>query len=301
MKFNCSAAALYRYVEECDPALFRKIRDFVQQKRWDIVGGWEVQKEYDIVFATLSEYFEAVKDLPLETVKGELGPVFRGCYSNCHEVKRKIARATRRMLTAEKLGVKPEELSESWNELCFNHFHDILPGTSIREAFERGIFPGIGSVEHQADKLIDRQLFRRTAELDTMFMNEGGVYCWNPHPFEHKTIMSFDGFADPNRNGANFNVLRDKNGQEIPLQLLPPAPSFGPCGVAWGKLTAVIDLPPMGEKTFAYGVSEKKYPSVGFQKQRDKTFSSSFSRFKNFPIRFKRIEYSVMDSNVRQM
>ena len=406
LKFNCSAAALYRYVEECDPALFRKIQNFVQQKRWDIVGDWEVQsdvilsrpvtlyhqaenakkyfldrfgvdvkiaynvdafghpaglpkilnetgfqyyvytrshntpplfkweaedgssvtalhiissygtgagevfldqhfrkhlesplehqamffgvgdhgggisrkelatirelqKEYDIVFATLSEYFEAVKDLPLETVKGELGPIFRGCYSNCHEVKRKIARATRRMLTAEKLGVKTEELSESWNELCFNHFHDILPGTSVRTAFERDIFPGIGSVEHQADKLIDRQLFQRTAELDTMFMKEGGVYCWNPHPFDHKTIMSFDGFADPNRNGVNFNVLRDENGQEIPLQMLPPDPSFGPCGVAWGKLTAIIDLPPMGEKTFAYGVSDKKYPAVGFQKQKD--------------------------------
>jgi hypothetical protein len=102
-----------------------------------------------------------------------------------------------------------------------------------------------------------------------MFMKEGGVYCWNPHPFDHKTIMSFDGFADPNRNGVNFNVLRDENGQEIPLQMRPPDPSFGPCGVAWGKLTAVIDLPPMGEKTFAYGVSEKNYPSIGFQKQKD--------------------------------
>ena len=35
----------------------------------------ELQKEHDVVFATLDEYFEAVKDLPLETVKGELGPV----------------------------------------------------------------------------------------------------------------------------------------------------------------------------------------------------------------------------------
>ena len=416
LKFNCSAAALYRYVEECDPALFRKIRNFVQQKRWDIVGGWEVQsdvilsrpvtlyhqaesakkyfldrfgvdvkiaynvdafghpsglpkvlnetgfqyyvytrshdvpplfkwesedgssvtalhiinsygigagemvlkehfqkhldsplehqamffgvgdhgggisrkelavirewqKEYDIVFATLSEYFEAVKALPLETVKGELGPVFRGCYSNCHEVKRKIARATRRLLTAEKLGVSANELEEPWKELCFNHFHDILPGTSIREVFERDIFPGIGSVEHEAEKLIDRQLFRRTAELDTMFMKEGGVYCWNPHPFAHKTIMSFDGFADPNRNGVNFNVLRDEQGNEIPLQLLPPAPSFGPCGTAWGKLTAIPDLPPMGEKTFAYGVSGREYPSVGFLRQKELLKKLSFDVF----------------------
>lgn len=405
LKFNCSSAALYRYVEECDPALFRKIRRFVNEKRWDIVGGWEVQsdvilsrpvtlyhqaesakkyfldrfgadvkiaynvdafghsaglpkilnetgfqyyvytrshttpslfrwqsedgssvialhiinsygtsgsemflkqhfnknlksplehqavffgigdhgggisrkelalirewqQDYDIVFATLSEYFDAVKDMPLETVTGELGPVFRGCYSNCHEVKRKIARAVRRLETAEKLGVSSAELQEPWQELCFNHFHDILPGTSIREAFEKDIFTGIGSVEHHADKLIDRQIFRRTSELDTMYMPEGGIYCWNPHPFEHKTVMGFNGFADPNRNGVFFNVLRDEDGNEIPLQFLPSDSTFGPFGDAWGKITAVIDLPPTGEKTFAYGVSAKDYPKVGFERQK---------------------------------
>jgi hypothetical protein len=81
--------------------------------------------------------------------------------------------------------------------------------------------------------------------------------------------MAFDGFADPNRNGADFNVLRDENGNEIPLQMLPPATTYGPCGTAWGKLTAVIDLPAMGEKTFAYGVTEKEYPAVGFRRQYD--------------------------------
>ena len=45
LKFSCSAAALYRQVEECDPALFRKIQGFVRQKRWEIVGGWEVQSD----------------------------------------------------------------------------------------------------------------------------------------------------------------------------------------------------------------------------------------------------------------
>ena len=136
------------------------------------------------------------------------------------------------------------------------------------EAFEKDIFTGIGSVEHHADKLIDRQIFRRTSELDTMYMPEGGIYCWNPHPFEHKTVMGFNGFADPNRNGVFFNVLRDEDGNEIPLQFLPSDSTFGPFGDAWGKITAVIDLPPTGEKTFAYGVSAKDYPKVGFERQK---------------------------------
>ena len=405
LKFTCSSAALYRYIEERDPALFNKIAAWVKCGRWEITGGWEVQsdvilsrpetlihqalsareyfcnrfgvevktgycvdsfghtsglpkilnasgfthyvysrsqetpgvfnwrsddgssvtalhilnsygtgagmdflkrafdkhlasplehqtmffgvgdhgggisrkelafiremqKQYDVVFSTLTEYFEVIKDMPLETVTGELGPVFKGCYSNCHEVKRKIARATRRMIAAEKLGVKAGELREAWNELCFNHFHDILPGTSVREAYEKDVFPGIGMVEYTADKLIDRQIFRHAAALDTRYMSEGGVFCWNPHPFEHKTIMAFDGFTDPNRNGVYFNALQDAQGNEYPLQILPPATGFGPCGVLWGKLTAVVDLPAMGERNFAYTVSEKDFGKVGFARQR---------------------------------
>ncbi len=404
LKFTCSSANLYRNIEEYDPSLFARIQQLVQEKRWEIVGGWEVQsdviisrtstllrqaqsgkayfkekfgidvktaycvdsfghsaglpkilnasgfthyvymrsnatpplfrwvaddgsavtalhiihsyntgagddflklalqknldsplahqamffgvgdhgggisrrelaiiremqKEYDIVFSTLEEYFETVKNLPLETVSGELGPVFRGCYSNCHEVKRKIARATRKLITAERLGATPDEVDKPWKELLFNHFHDILPGTSIREAFEKDVFTGLGSVEHDACTLIDRQIFRHTAAMDTTFMKEGGVFFYNPLPRTTKQIMSLEGFADPNRSGRNFNILRDENGNEYPLQILPPASVLGPCGVPWGKLTAAVDVAPLSGRTLAYGVSDTVFPEVGFDKQ----------------------------------
>ena len=44
-KFVCSASALYRWVEECAPALFRDLRALVKEGRWEIVGGWEVQSD----------------------------------------------------------------------------------------------------------------------------------------------------------------------------------------------------------------------------------------------------------------
>ena len=203
--------------------------------------GWlrEAAEKYEIVFST--QYFPAVKDLPLPEITGELGPVFRGCYSNCYEIKRKIARASRRLLTAEKLGVPAselqdswQELQDSWQELLFHHFHDILPGTSIRETFERDIFPGLGSVESTADRLIDREMHRRSAGMNTLFMEQGGLLCWNPHPAPHRSILSHIGFADPNMTGKKFNALRDENGAEYPLQLLMAGSTFGPCGCVWG-------------------------------------------------------------------
>lgn len=243
--------------------------------------GWlrEAQEKYDIVFSTLSEYFQAVKDCNLPEVTGELGPVFRGCYSNCHEVKRKIARAVRRLLTAEKLGVPASELQDPWRELLFNHFHDILPGTSIREAYERDVFPGLGGVESAADRLIDRELHRRSAGLNTHFMDQGGFFCWNPHPERHRSIISHIGFADPNMTGRLFNAIRDENGTEYPLQLLPAASSFGPCGSAWGRLTAVVDLPPLGGRTLAYACTEKNYPPLGFEKQKELLKKIAFEVF----------------------
>ncbi len=419
IKFSCSAAALYRWIEEVDPGLFGRVRELVAENRWEIVGGWEVQsdviisreetlrrqarygkqylldkfgvdvkigycvdsfghsaglpkllresgmeyyvftrpstmkemlfdwraddgssvtalrihqsygnpstmtredlfgrikefqqtelddqtfffglgdhggglsrkhiewlreamKEHDIVFSTLAEYFEAVRSYPLPVVTGEIGPVFRGCYSACHEVKAKIAVSTRQLLKAEKLTPNPGELDGAWHELLFNHFHDILPGTSIRQAYEHDVFPGLGMVEFTADNVLDRELCRRGARMDTSFMTEGGILVWNPHPFAAKSIVSFDGFTDPNAAGANFNVLKFPSGEALPLQILPPETGFGPCGEPWGKLTAIIDMPPDGELLLAYGRDSGIRPPLGFAKQRELFGKLSFELF----------------------
>ncbi len=43
--FNHNEAILYRWVEEYDPALFRRIRSLVKAKRWHILGGWHLQPD----------------------------------------------------------------------------------------------------------------------------------------------------------------------------------------------------------------------------------------------------------------
>jgi alpha-mannosidase len=228
----------------------------------------EASEKHEIIFSTLQEYFDAVKTLPLPVIKGELGPVFRGCYSACHEVKRQVSHAVRRMRTAEKTGVSEIELNEAWYELLFHHFHDILPGTSTREAYQMDIFPGLGAVTHAADTVIDREMCRHAAAEDTSFMQEGGVYLWNPDPFAKNAIVSIPAFADPNETGKLFNVLQDKDGNQQPLQILPAPSMFGPCGTAWGNLTAVIEMPPCGTLSMAYiarGKQQEK--NVGFETQ----------------------------------
>lgn len=43
--FCHNEALLYRWVEEYEPALFRRIRALVRRKRWNILGGWWVQPD----------------------------------------------------------------------------------------------------------------------------------------------------------------------------------------------------------------------------------------------------------------
>ena len=46
--FTCSSSSYYEYVMENDPALFAKIKKYVQSGQWNIAGGWYVQADNNI-------------------------------------------------------------------------------------------------------------------------------------------------------------------------------------------------------------------------------------------------------------
>ncbi|KPK62312.1 MAG: hypothetical protein AMK73_06285 [Planctomycetes bacterium SM23_32] len=46
--FTCDSSWFHRRVEEADPALFRRIRAFVQSARWQLVGGMVVQSDCNL-------------------------------------------------------------------------------------------------------------------------------------------------------------------------------------------------------------------------------------------------------------
>ncbi|MCX7795322.1 MAG: alpha-mannosidase [bacterium] len=46
--FTASSACLYKWVEETDPKLFKKIQEKVEEGRWCIVGGWWIEPDCNI-------------------------------------------------------------------------------------------------------------------------------------------------------------------------------------------------------------------------------------------------------------
>ena len=91
-------------------------------------------------------FFDAVQQtgIKLPLVKGELQHHAVGCYSVVHRIKQEV-RQTEDLLTQAENMVKTyprllpagtrNTLDSAWQHLLFNQFHDILAGSSIRNAY----------------------------------------------------------------------------------------------------------------------------------------------------------------------
>ena len=224
----------------------------------------EAMKEYPLHFSTLAQYFEEHRQDDLPDYTGDLGPVYRGCYSANHRVKQAVAETESLLLKAEHFGGDSARnaLKDAWLDVLFSNFHDSLPGTCIRETYERDIYPMLGGAAVKARTLIDTAVSMRETAHDTRFAPEGGIFTVNPSPQDGILPVSFPAFLDPNGTGRIFNALQDKAGHLIPVQILPSDSSFGPFGVPWGKITAAIPVPAESEKVFALVRTDAAFPSL---------------------------------------
>lgn len=103
----------------------------------------------ELVFSHPKAYFEeAETEESPETFIGNFEPFAIGCYSAAIRLKTIHDRAQQELLDAERWlalanSVSPDQarndrfqLAEAWRSLLFTQFHDLLPGTGIREGLE---------------------------------------------------------------------------------------------------------------------------------------------------------------------
>lgn len=113
-------------------------------RRWQHLGGIGPQWQW----TTVQQYLEQLtQETPPTTVwHGELYLEFhRGCYTSHGDQKAAHDRAQRQLQEAERwcalaaittsFSYPKEELKACWQQLLFNQFHDILPGSSIPEVY----------------------------------------------------------------------------------------------------------------------------------------------------------------------
>lgn len=143
----------------------RDLRCLVDMDAWPIFP--------NVRFSTTRAFFhklEKLADLP--TIDTELNYEFAGCYTSQSSIKKANRVGENLMSEADACAAlahaligkayPAEQLREAWKDVLFSHFHDILPGSGVRETreFNSGMFQGIKAAAGQVKTQSLRALAR---------------------------------------------------------------------------------------------------------------------------------------------
>jgi len=169
---------------------------------------------------TVQEFFEAIDPSTLPVWSGELYFEFhRGTYTTQSRIKRLNRVAEHRLYEAEVAATLASiegaaypcaELTDAWTVLARNQFHDILPGSSIREVnveAERELGSVVESAVAARDHALD--------EIVSLPTEEQQMLVFNPHGFDR--LFSF---VAPRPRGLTQFTLRHTDGEVAPWQPL---------------------------------------------------------------------------------
>jgi alpha-mannosidase len=195
---------------------------------------------------------EAGANLPV--YRGDLQYHAAGCYAAHSGVKRWNRKAEHDLMHAERwstishvIAATPypgQEFATAWELVLFNQFHDILAGSSIREAYDdaRDAF---GSVFQTAESHLNRALQRISSRVDTTG-GDSAVVVYNPHSFAIKAPIECE-LMTWNLGGRPLHLV-DQSNREVTWQ---PGPLSATVPQGWRmRLCFLADLPPMGYKVF---------------------------------------------------
>ncbi|HOE12295.1 MAG TPA: glycoside hydrolase family 38 C-terminal domain-containing protein [bacterium] len=203
-------------------------------------------------FGKVQEYFETVeKEVPLDKLpvwKGELYlELHRACQTTQSRTKRlnrlcEIALrhaeifSTRNMMMGG--GYESEQLQSRWLDVLLNQFHDILPGSSVRNVYEdteAQLGTALANIE-QISETAQKELVRK---IDTRGSGNP-IVVLNTLSWSHTGLVSVDLDAE----GKESSVL-DSRGQPQPVQIVSNEDGLP------ALLFLANDVPSMGHEVYS--------------------------------------------------
>ncbi len=118
----------------------QQLNHFTQMQSWPLMPV--------VTFGTLHEFFHRLEEIreTLPVVRRELNFIFSGCYTTEARIKRGNKLCEDRMFEAELLDAAakaeldsyktPADFGKAWENIIFNQFHDILPGSCVLDSVE---------------------------------------------------------------------------------------------------------------------------------------------------------------------
>lgn len=204
----------------------------------ELLDRMERELDDDYIHSTPDEYFEAVKNVELPTVKEDLQFHAKGCYSALTSVKtgnryaeNAIGDSERfSVLSCELMGTEypTEEIDRAWKNVLANQFHDILGGCSIREAYTDTdyIYGESMSIAMRTSNFALQQI---SWNIDTMDNKELKLYratirpmAWMSEENIGTPVVVFNPLAYPVKRVVTLRevplYMTDNNGNEIAWQ-----------------------------------------------------------------------------------
>ena len=186
-----------------------------------------------IKFSTATEFFKKLETYDLTkipVIEDELNPVFDGCYTTHSEVKQLNRQAENATATAEALSVLANQFGfkypaaqfrKSWEDICFNHHHDTLPGSGIHAPYEKTkvtLGRAVADSHDTTTKAMELMTLRVTAK-------EGGMSFMVANPLGWKRSEWVETLAVPSGwNGQNMIVDQlvavAPDGKEYPVEVI---------------------------------------------------------------------------------
>jgi len=222
------------------------------------------KKRPDISFeySDLERYFKKAlkenKDFPI--IKEGLFHFARGCYTSFAPIKRLNRIAENKILTAEILstivkgnsgGNNTTEIKDIWKDILFNQFHDILPGTSIREAYTDSMGM-LGGAIFRSDRIINEKLWQLSREIKTNRVEGFPILFFNPTGFERREVREISFQPRYNFIEAKEADFFDEKGKRVASQGITDANSLR------RRFLVDLKLPALGHRVYWWRPGKKR-------------------------------------------
>lgn len=216
-------------------------------------------------FSTMDSYFSVIEHTTktLPKIFGDLHHHASGCYAAHSGIKKWNRKAENGLLRAEKISslatvlvgskYRNTELENAWKLVLFNQFHDILAGTSIREAYEDAKNQ-LGEAQSIASRIENWALQKIASSVKiSAKKNALPIFVCNPHPWHQIAPVEFEWGKFLNTLLPEEFEIVDPDGNLVIHQLISPK-------VEERNRTRIIfsaPMEPFGYKVFL--LQEKKH------------------------------------------
>lgn len=202
------------------------------------------------------KYFSEVDKEKLPVYDKSLVHCMIGCYTSMVRIKQNYRALENELVTTEKMlsvsGIEydKKQFKDAEKALLFSQFHDILPGSMIKEG-ENETLRILGYGREIASKLRDRAFFKLCEGQGKCPEGEIPVLVFNPHPYKIEAQIEAEfQLADQNWNLNEVTLVnvKDENGNLLPTQNEKEASSLN---LDWRKrIVFTAELKPMSINRF---------------------------------------------------